>query len=149
MAESIKFEEAIDVFDKSLAVIVQDDHGTYIPYSRESWGEQFDEYVLENLIPSMYDLERKNEIHKFVNEETIHEIDFVLAWISRTYTEEILFFKKDDDNANLEIDYSEKDNAIYSIEMKEHISKLPFAMIPLFPAKYELKDSLFKTSENT
>lgn len=90
----VYYKNILSIFQNAMAVIVEDDEGVYIPYERESWGEMFDDHVLNTLIPSLDNKTLKAEIREEINEETVKDIDLVVAWVGESSVHKLYFFSE-------------------------------------------------------
>lgn len=94
----IEYKNTLPIFRNALAVLVENDEGVYIPYERESWGQTFDDYILNTLIASINNATLRAEIREYVNPETISNIDLVLAWVGENCVHNLYCFSSQEND---------------------------------------------------
>lgn len=125
----IEYKNALAIFRNAMAVIVEDDDGTYIPYEREAFGDMFDDLVLNTLITSLSNATLRAEIKEHVTPETISTIDFVLAWTGENNIHKLYFFSANDNEVISLV--LQDEHVVDSIEMVEAVSDETLSLIPL------------------
>ena len=125
----VEYKNVIAIFQNAMAVIVEDDDGVYIPYERETWGDTFDDFVLNTLIPSLDDRSIRGHIQEKINTDTIKDIDLVIAWVGDPTVHKIYFFSENlNETATMVL---QDEHMVDCIQLIESGSDEMLSLIPL------------------